>query len=51
MIKLRDILVEALSESRDILIRIFKEGRKNKITPDKMVDFVMQKAKQSVEEN
>jgi hypothetical protein len=38
------------SIARDILIRIYQEGRKNKITPDKMVDFIIQKAKENSEQ-
>jgi hypothetical protein len=38
------------SIARDILIRIYQEGRKNKITPDKMIPFIIQKAKENSEQ-
>lgn len=38
------------SIARDILIRIYQEGRKNKITPDKMIPFIIEKAKENTEQ-
>jgi hypothetical protein len=39
------------SIQREILLRIYAQARKNKITPDKMIDFILQKAEEEYMDN